>query len=255
MTIPAWEALAGEKSPDQAWLDTVALLVLDAATGPVGSAELRQLRSRIADLALAGGPVGSPPGFDGSLRLLVAQLDATIERRRAQDLKVEPGSRRAHVIAALRNAGGASFSDQLTQATGMAAEHVSRACGELQAAGLLLRRTFGRRVEWTLTPLADTVRTELPADQLAARPEGLRLQLSRERSAHRRTKQEAAQLAARVRELEAGARAAEKDALERMPNGEKVFVTATVVEDRGLKAAADYLIIAKGATRRHLPKA
>ena len=59
MTIPAWEALAGEKSPDQAWLDTVALLVLDAATGPVGSAELRQLRSRIADLALAGGRWGA----------------------------------------------------------------------------------------------------------------------------------------------------------------------------------------------------
>lgn len=180
MTLSAWSALAGEQQPDQAWLDTTALLVLDAIAGSASAEELIQLRTQIANFALAEWSGGSPASLGDQLRLLVVQLDATVERRVAvRKLSVEPTGRRAQLVDALRKAGGTAFSDQLAAATGMQPEHVSRACGQLLDAGLLLRRSFGRRAEWTLTSLAEAVRTEWEAsDRTAGRLELLRQRLS-----------------------------------------------------------------------------
>ena len=166
MTIAAWEALAGEVTPDQSWSELVALLVLDAVTGPASADELGELRVALADRAVACQRESHTSEVASQLRLLVVQLDAAVARRAASEkLSVGRSGRRAQIVAALREAGGVAFTEELQSATGLKRPHLSRACHELLEAGLLLRRTYGRHAEWTLTPLADAVRLDRKLDK------------------------------------------------------------------------------------------
>jgi len=159
MTLAAWEAIAVNDEPDQAWLDTVALLVFDAATGATTSEDLSTLRREIADKVMSVRAVSAD--LASQLRLLVVQLDAASQRRAAAEkLADDQGRHRAQVIGALRKAGGTAFTDELLSATGLAERHLSPVCRELLEAGVLLRRAYGKRVEWTLTPLAEEALTE-----------------------------------------------------------------------------------------------
>lgn len=162
MTISAWATLASEPTPDQAWTDTVALLVLDATTGTTSATELGQLRNQIADKALTEHDSTAP--ISAQLRLLVVQLDAAIWRRQTtENLVANLTGRRAKVIHALHDMGGTAFTDDLCAATGLRPPHISKLCGELLEAGLLIRQSFGKRAEWTLVPQA----TPAPKDQEA----------------------------------------------------------------------------------------
>lgn len=167
MTIAAWETILDEEVADQAWLDTVALLALDVVTGSATEGELKRLRARLANAAMRNRPEGSSDSARDQLRLLVVQLDAAIGRR--ESLKhLEPTGWNARVIDRLRALGGSAFNEDLRRATDLQQSHLSRACSELQKAGMLLRRKIGRQVEWTLTPLADAVKV---APEIPQRPD------------------------------------------------------------------------------------
>lgn len=157
MTIAAWDAILDEPVADQAWLDTVALLALDLTTGPAAEGELKRFRTQLADAAVKNWPDGSSASVREQLRLLVVQLDAAIGRRKALR-HLEPTGSNAKVIDCLRTLGGSAFNEALQKATSLRSSHLSRACNQLEEAGMLFRRKIGRQVEWTLTPLVNTVK-------------------------------------------------------------------------------------------------
>ncbi|MCA0296538.1 MAG: MarR family transcriptional regulator [Actinobacteria bacterium] len=171
MTISAWATLASEPTPDQAWTDTVALLVLDATTGTTSAKELGLLRNQIADKALT--EHDSTAAIGAQLRLLVVQLDAAIWRRQTtEDLVAKLTGRRARVIQALRDMGGTAFTDDLCAATELKPPHISKVCGDLLDAGLLIRQSFGKRAEWTLVPQATPALKDPETDKTTEHDEG-----------------------------------------------------------------------------------
>lgn len=149
-----WQQLTSAATADQAWLDTLAEFFLDACTG-AALTELKSIRTSLTDLAQRFG--AAPDSAGPQLRLLLIQVDSALARRSREQSRIEPGSLRHLVLEVLRGNGGSAFNETLIEQTRKRPTHISRACRELAEAGYIRRRSYGRRVEWTL---AEPVRTD-----------------------------------------------------------------------------------------------
>ena len=158
----AEEAVSAGEPVDEVWVELaaegVARAIADAADENLAmfQARLRRLLAMLRSASAAGNsgaraPRTRPVALQVEALLYVADAGADLSRPRATGRALEPGSQIAQILLFLESDGDV-FTDALVERLGVHPTQVSRACRKLTDDGLILRRQFGRKVSWSLTP-------------------------------------------------------------------------------------------------------